>query len=181
MKSNPNPVHVHFDEFELDEANARLLCNGRAVALAPTPFNLLCALARRSGVLLTKGALLDAVWGHQFVTESVLKTAISDLRAALGDNPRKPRFIETVSRRGYRFIAKPAEAPAAQSVPGAVPPRPQLSPSFIGRANAIARLQQAWELARTGQRAVVCRAVRPGVVAARSAATDPQGAAPQHG
>ena len=115
-QSNSNPVRVRFDEFELDEANACLLRDGKAVALAPTPFNLLCALARQPGSLLTKDALLDAVWGHQFVSESVLKTAISDLRTALGDNPREPRFIETVSRRGYRFIAVPAAAPAAQSV-----------------------------------------------------------------
>jgi hypothetical protein len=49
--------------------------------------------------------LLDDVWGHQFVTDSVLRTAISELRTALDDDARKPRFIETVSRRGYRFIA----------------------------------------------------------------------------
>lgn len=162
-QSNSNPVRVCFGEFELDEANACLLCNGKAVALAPTPFNLLCALARQSGVLLTKDALLDAVWGHQFVTESVLKTAISDLRTALGDNPREPRFIETVSRRGYRFIAVPAAAPAAQSVAVTVPLSPRPSPSFIGRADAIARLQQAWEQARTGQRAVVWVAGEPGI------------------
>jgi len=56
--------------------------------------------------------LLDAVWGHRFVTESVLKTAISQVRAALGDDPKQPRYIETVSRRGYRFIAAPAGAPS---------------------------------------------------------------------
>jgi len=49
--------------------------------------------------------LLDLVWGHRFVTESVLKTAISEVRAALADDPKQPRYIETVSRRGYRFIA----------------------------------------------------------------------------
>jgi hypothetical protein len=51
--------------------------------------------------------LLDAVWGHRFVAESVLKSAISELRAVLGDDPKQPRYIETVSRRGYRFIAAP--------------------------------------------------------------------------
>jgi hypothetical protein len=56
-------------------------------------------------MLVTKNALLDAVWGHRFVTESVLKSAISEVRAALGDDPKAPRYIETVSRRGYRFIA----------------------------------------------------------------------------
>jgi DNA-binding winged helix-turn-helix (wHTH) protein len=100
-----NPVRVRFEAFELDEANALLLRNGKAVTLAPKPFGVLCALARRPGSLLTKHALLDDVWGHQFVTDSVLKTAVSEVRAALDDDPKEPRCIETVSRRGYRFIA----------------------------------------------------------------------------
>ena len=100
-----NPVRARFDRFELDEAEARLTCAGEPVALAPKPFAVLCALARTPGSLVTKNALLDLVWGHRFVTESVLKTAISEVRAALGDDPRQPRYIETVSRRGYRFIA----------------------------------------------------------------------------
>src|SRR5262249_55574778 len=75
-----NPVCVRFGAFELDEANARLSRDGIAITLAPRPFGLLCALARRPGSLLTKNELLDDVWGHQFVSESVLKTAISDLR-----------------------------------------------------------------------------------------------------
>jgi DNA-binding winged helix-turn-helix (wHTH) protein/tetratricopeptide (TPR) repeat protein len=159
-----NPVRVAFDEFELDEANAWLQRNGKAVELAPTPFNLLCAMVRQPGTLLTKGALLDAVWGHQFVSESVLKTAISELRSALGDDPRDPRFIETVSRRGYRFIAVPAPAPptsafAAKVVAGGARP----SPSFIGRADAVARLQEAWDQTCSGQRAVVWIAGEPGI------------------
>jgi DNA-binding winged helix-turn-helix (wHTH) protein len=100
-----NPVRVRFDAFELDEPNALLLRDGKAVTLAPKPFGVLCALARRPSSLLTKHALLDDVWGHQFVSDSVLKTAISELRAALHDDPKEPRYIETVSRRGYRFIA----------------------------------------------------------------------------
>ena len=99
------PVRVRFDAFELDEPNALLLRDGKAVTLAPKPFRVLCALARRPGSLLTKHALLDDVWGHQFVTDSALKTAISELRAVLDDHPKEPRYIETVSRRGYRFIA----------------------------------------------------------------------------
>ena len=101
----PSPARVRFDAFELDEPNALLLCDGKAVTLAPKPFGVLCALARRPGSLLTKHALLDDVWGHQFVSDSVLKTAISEVRAALDDDPKQPRYIETVSRRGYRFIA----------------------------------------------------------------------------
>jgi DNA-binding winged helix-turn-helix (wHTH) protein len=100
-------VRLRFDCFELDEADARLARAGEPVALAPKPFAVLCALTRKPDKLVTKNELLDAVWGHRFVTESVLKSAISEVRAALGDDPKQPRYIETVSRRGYRFIAAP--------------------------------------------------------------------------
>ena len=121
-------VRVRFEDFELDEANATLLRGGKPVALQPKPFAVLCALARQPAALLTKHALLDQVWGHQFVSDSVLKTAISDLRTALDDDARQPRFIETVSRRGYRFIAATisAQAKVAPITPSGTP--------FIGRA-----------------------------------------------
>ena len=108
MEADTPLARLHFDRFELDEAEARLTRAGEAIALAPKPFAVLCALARTPGRLVTKNALLDLVWGHRFVTESVLKSAISEVRAALGDDPRQPRYIETVSRRGYRFIAATA-------------------------------------------------------------------------
>ena len=110
---------------------------------------------------MTKDALLDAVWGHQFVTESVLKTAVSDLRTALGDSPREPRIIETVSRRGYRFIA--ATVAVAGQPSGRAESAPHRPPSFIGRAEAISRLQGAWGHAQNGQRAVVWIAGEPGI------------------
>ncbi len=108
------PVHVRFDAFELDEINARLLRQGQPLPVAPTPFALLCALVRQSGSLITKGALLDAVWGHRYVSDSVLKSAISELRTTLGDDARRPRYIETVARRGYRFIGHPSATPLPQ-------------------------------------------------------------------
>ena len=112
MNLQPSDARISLDGFELDEADARLTCEGQAVPIAPRPFAVLCALARRAGHLVTKGELLDEVWGHRFVTESVLKSAISDVRAALQDDPRQPRYIETVSRRGYRFIV-PLESTSA--------------------------------------------------------------------
>jgi DNA-binding winged helix-turn-helix (wHTH) protein/tetratricopeptide (TPR) repeat protein len=155
-------VRVRFDAFELDEANACLMRDGKAVALAPTPFAVLCALVRQPGSLLTKNALLDQVWGHQFVSESVLKTAISDLRTVLGDDARQPRFIETVSRRGYRFIAKTTvRAPQAGAVAWTMPASP--SASFIGRREALARLRGAWDLACSGKRTIVWVAGEPGI------------------
>jgi DNA-binding winged helix-turn-helix (wHTH) protein/tetratricopeptide (TPR) repeat protein len=157
-------VRLRFDRFELDEANARLLCDGTPVALAPTPFGVLCALARQPGSLLTTNALLDQVWGHQYVTDSVLRTAISELRTALDDDARKPRFIETVSRRGYRFIAPASALVAAPPVAALVPQnRSTDSSSFIGRAAALSRLRVNWDLACTGTRRIVWVAGEPGI------------------
>src|SRR5262245_30949660 len=156
-------LRLHFDAFGLDEADARLRRDGKPVALAPKAFGVLCALVRQPGVLVTKHALLDAVWGHQHVSESVLKTTISQVRAALNDDAASPRYIETASRLGYRFIgggfigggsagagiaAQPAASPATNgSGNGAAIP-----PGFIGRRAAVAKLQESWRRAAGGQR-----------------------------
>jgi DNA-binding winged helix-turn-helix (wHTH) protein len=112
---NAAAVRLSFDSFELDEADARLTRDGQPVPLPPRPFAVLCALARSPRMLVTKNALLDTVWGHRFVTDSVLKSAISEVRAALGDDPKQPRYIQTVSRRGYRFIAMPVGMQSRQT------------------------------------------------------------------
>jgi DNA-binding winged helix-turn-helix (wHTH) protein len=158
------PVRLRFDRFELDEANARLLRDGTPVAVAPTPFGVLCALCRQPGSLLTSNALLDQVWGHQFVTDSVLRTAISELRTALDDDARNPRFIETVSRRGYRFIAGTSPIVAAPRVATtATQTRSTASPAFVGRTDALARLRAHWYLASSGQRRIVWVVGEPGI------------------
>lgn len=111
MKAETVLASRRFDHFVLDEADARLTRGGQVVPLAPKPFAVLCALARTPDRLLTKNQLLDLVWGHRFVTSASLKSAISELRAALEDDPKQPRYIATVSRRGYRFIAASADSP----------------------------------------------------------------------
>jgi DNA-binding winged helix-turn-helix (wHTH) protein/tetratricopeptide (TPR) repeat protein len=162
--AHSNLAPLRFEEFELDEANARLLRNGQAVPLAPKPFALLCELVRQPGALCTKHTLLDRVWGHQFVSDSVLKTAISDLRTVLGDDPRNPRFIETASRRGYRFVAPitaiPATSPhgANRTVTGSI----QAS-GFVGREDELAQLHHAWDNACNGKRSVVWVVGEPGI------------------
>lgn len=164
------PLHLCFGPFELDEANARLSCDGAAVALSPRPFELLCALARRPGALMTKHALLDEVWGHRYVSDSVLKGAISEIRTVLGDRSGSPRYIETVPRRGYRFIAMPAAA--AQAPPrgmatrvepgrGDMPASPE--ETFVGRAAELATLERAWLRASAGRRVVAWIAGEPGI------------------
>jgi DNA-binding winged helix-turn-helix (wHTH) protein/tetratricopeptide (TPR) repeat protein len=152
-------LQFRFDAFELDEADARLKRDGRPVALAPKAFGVLCELARKPGVLVTKNALLDAVWGHQHVSESVLKTTISQVRAALADDAANPRYIETASRLGYRFVGAAAPKPASPvaAPAGAIPD------SFIGRRAALDRLQDAWVRAVNGQRQLLWVAGDAGV------------------
>jgi DNA-binding winged helix-turn-helix (wHTH) protein/tetratricopeptide (TPR) repeat protein len=154
---------VRFAHFELHEANASLMREGKPVTVAPTPFAVLCALVRQPGVLLTKQVLLDQVWGHQFVSESVLKTVISELRTLLEDDARQPRFIETVSRRGYRFIAPTVEVAARRWEAAPASTSPAASPGFIGRQPALARLGSAWDRASAGKRTVAWVTGEPGI------------------
>ncbi len=155
-------VRARFDRFELDEENASLTCEGKPVALPPTPFAVLCALVRQQGGLVTKNGLLDEVWGHRFVTESVLKTVIGKLRTALQDDARQPRFIETVSRRGYRFIASAVPAGPTGWARDAQPAAPG-DDDFIARADELARLGAAWDGACDGKRSIVWLAGDPGI------------------
>ena len=70
-------LRLQFGEFDLDEGNALLTRAGAVVQLPPKAFALLCVLARQPGKLADKNALLDAVWGHRFVSESVLKSTVT--------------------------------------------------------------------------------------------------------
>jgi DNA-binding response OmpR family regulator len=109
----PQPVLGFGGDFLLDESNARLTRAGQPLDMPPKVFAVLCHLARNAQRLVTKNDLLDAVWGHRHVSESVLKTSINILRTQLGDDPRAPRFIETANRRGYRFVASVSAVTAA--------------------------------------------------------------------
>jgi DNA-binding winged helix-turn-helix (wHTH) protein len=108
-----------FGEFRLEPAQRRLSRGGDAVALPPKTYDVLVALVRRAGQLVTKRELLDAVWPDAFVEEGILAVHVSGLRKALDEDA-----IETVARAGYRFRAavrrwngEPAAARAAE--PGA--------------------------------------------------------------
>jgi DNA-binding winged helix-turn-helix (wHTH) protein len=153
--STDDPLLLRFHPFELDERQARLTRAGQPVAMAPKAFAVLCTLARAPGQLVRKDALLDTVWGHRHVSESVLKTIVSELRAALGDDAKRPRFIETASRHGYRFIAALQTEASVYAVPvpcvldGAGPA------ALIGRAAAHEQLHVAWQGALAGRRQMV--------------------------
>ncbi|MDD2761278.1 MAG: AAA family ATPase, partial [Methylomonas sp.] len=96
---------LHFGIYSLDPAAACLLKHGETVPLPPKALAFLGFLLEQRGRLVAKDELLDKVWGHRFVSQGVLKNTVTLLRQALGDDPKAPRYIETVHRLGYRFIA----------------------------------------------------------------------------
>jgi DNA-binding winged helix-turn-helix (wHTH) protein len=94
-----------FGPFRLEPAERRLSRDGRPVALTPKCFDLLVALVENSGHLLSKEQLLQRVWPDQFVEESSLSFNISELRRLLGDEPSGVGYIQTVRKKGFRFVA----------------------------------------------------------------------------
>src|SRR5215831_10465926 len=101
----PEPQRFVFGAFQLDLREERLWCGPAVVHLPPKPFAVLACLVTRAGQLVTKDALLAAVWPDTVVSEDVLTAAIRQLRRVLGDPTHLPQVIETVHGRGYRFIA----------------------------------------------------------------------------
>lgn len=142
-------VACAFGPFVLDERGGRLLRDGAPVPLLPKDLAVLAHLVAHPGRLIAKDELLDAVWGHRHVTESVLKTVVSRLRAALGDDARRPAYIETAARRGYRFVAA-LRAPRAEAAAGAPAPGnlPAVLPHLHGRVGDIAALCRLFEAQR---------------------------------
>lgn len=93
-----------FDDIEVDVSRHTLTRAGEPRSLEPKAFAVLVMLLNRPGELLGHDELLDGVWGHRHVTSGVLTRAIAQLRAALGDDPHDPRYIQTHHSVGYRFI-----------------------------------------------------------------------------
>src|SRR6266404_5290199 len=94
-----------FGPFSLDAAERRLLRDGDPVSLAPKVFDTLLVLIEDAGRLVAKNALMSRLWPDTFVEEATLARNISDLRKALGESAGEARYIETVPKTGYRFIA----------------------------------------------------------------------------
>jgi DNA-binding winged helix-turn-helix (wHTH) protein/TolB-like protein len=97
---------VSFGPFTIDPKAGELRRDGVSVALQDLPFRLLSALAERPGELVTRSELTERLWGSDTYVDSTagLNTAVAKLRDALGDNADQPLYIETVPKRGYRFI-----------------------------------------------------------------------------
>jgi len=117
---------VRFDDFELDLHAYQLRRSGRTLKLERIPMEVLFLLVERRGQLVTREEIIEKLWGKNVFldTDNAINTAIRKIRQVLRDDPEQPRFIQTITGRGYRFIgqsevvASPANAPAqAQAVP----------------------------------------------------------------
>lgn len=132
------------------------------IHVTPKSLAVLCRLLDRSGEIVTREELFRDVWPDTAVSDASLTTCIQELRRALDDDARHPKYIETVHRRGFRFLAAAsAETPPLQrsAHPGGVrPPGP-----LVGRAAALTQLSQTRALANDGRRQVVFVTGEPGI------------------
>ncbi len=145
-----------FPPFRLDACNQCLWRVGEMnrterIQVTPKAFAVLAYLVEHPGRLVTHEELLEGVWGHSVVEPQAVKKRILDVRNALGDRPKKPLFIETVPRRGYRFIAP---------VRRHIAPNPSLAPratqgTLVGRNRALADLSGGLRQATRGERQIV--------------------------
>ena len=129
-----------FPPFRLDVRNEQLWCGAQALALRPKTFAVLRYLVAQAGQLVTQDALLDAVWGLTAVSETVVRSSIRELRTILGDTAQHPQFIQTVHRRGYRFIAPVTVTDT---------PQPVLFPTTEAPRRVLPSTRQAPDAART--------------------------------
>src|SRR5215813_12022229 len=141
--------HILFAPFDLDLRAGQLRRAGTLVALRPKTFSVLVHLAEHPGELVTKQTLLDAIWGDVAVTVDVVRMSIGELRAAFGDARSTPRFIETVPRRGYRFVATMGETTASATAPASDP-----DTVVVGRGSERAQLLAWMGAAMSGSRQV---------------------------
>jgi len=149
-------VAFEFGDFRVDLRTMSLSKQGEIVQMEPKVFDVLRCLIEHRDRLLTKDELLDLAWRDTFVTPNALTRAVAQLRKALGDEAGDSRFIATVSKRGYRWIAPvavigPDAAPMAPVVPAptpaavaARPPFPWRLASALGAAMVLAAIAWVW-------------------------------------
>src|SRR5262245_31593237 len=149
----PEPT-VSFGAYRLMGPRGPLWCGGQVVPLPPKALAVLWRLVTQAGEVVTKAALLDAGWAGTVVSESALTTCLRTLRRALGEDAQRPRYIATVHRLGYRFVAPvtPGAVPPPEMPPArAAPPAPRL----VGREGEVAQLHRCFARARQGVRQTV--------------------------
>ena len=134
-----------FADVVIDADAHRLLRDGHEIAIEPKAFAVLLEFLVHPGQLLSRDRLLDAVWGHNYVTPGTLNRIVAQLRKALADDSEAPRCIQTVHGLGYRFIAPlesrtPTATPALRFAPPARARMPRRAEPLVGREQDIERL-----------------------------------------
>jgi DNA-binding winged helix-turn-helix (wHTH) protein len=122
----PSP-QWRFDLFRLDPDDARLWRGNQSIPLTLKAVGVLHYLVSHAGQLVTKEALLDALWPNTAVSDAALRVVISELRKALGDTAQAPQFIVTVHRLGYRFLAPVTRINLSEEGQENGPPTPTIS------------------------------------------------------
>ena len=160
METEP---HRFFPPFHLDRVNAQLWRGEEEISLRRKTFDVLLYLVDHAGQLVTKAALLDAIWSEVTVSDAMPAICVAELRKALGDEAKTPRFIETVHGRGYRFVAKVTSgAPmVATGQPPVLIRAPK--PILVGREDELARLQSWYSHVLEGQRRIIFVAGEAGI------------------
>src|SRR5205823_12791521 len=106
MQANDSSGPLRFGVFDVDLRAGRRTKHGLRIRLQEQPFQVLTMLLERPGELVTREELREKIWGRTVVDfDHGLNKAINKIREALGDSAENPRFVETVARRGYRFLA----------------------------------------------------------------------------
>lgn len=145
-----------FDDYELDDARLyELRCAGQPIKLEPKVFDVLTYLIVHHDQVVSKDELLNHVWAGQFVEEAALVRCIVEARKAMGDLSKAPKYIATVRRRGYRFIAAVQTLPSEQAQMLDRTHKPPLPPvpatrRFIGRRRELALLDELLAAAENG-------------------------------
>jgi DNA-binding winged helix-turn-helix (wHTH) protein/tetratricopeptide (TPR) repeat protein len=159
----------HFDCYRLDERERQLLRGADVVPLPPKVFDLLTVLVQNPGRLLSKQDLLDMVWSGVVVEEGSLARGVSSLRRVLGPTADQQDYIQTVSKRGYRFVAHVRETTEAAGEDARldIPPLPSLltvaAIDFVGREAELVRMQDVWGRAKGGRHQLLLVAGEPGI------------------
>lgn len=143
--------HIEFGPFCLDILDVRLWRGDRHIALRPRAFAVLRYLAERPLQLVTKEELLQNLWPDAHVSNTVLRVCIREIRRALEDRADAPAYVETVGRRGYRFLQRPQMA----ATPLSVLERVRHSSALIGRQHELDHLQMGLTKASYGARQLV--------------------------
>jgi DNA-binding winged helix-turn-helix (wHTH) protein len=112
---------LRFGTARLDPERRQLVRDGREQHLSPKAFDLLLALVNARPAVLTKDELMARVWPDTFVSDANLAVLIGEVRAAIGDTAREPRFIRTHHAVGYSFVGEVTEVPAPAGVPWSGP------------------------------------------------------------